>query len=312
MKKIVLLLFVVLGSLFAEFGAGGLKDDPGLAEIEAVEAELEDDIEKEYLKTVEAQKKDMQRFKENPEKVSEWINESEKTNNQQNENDYQSSTEEDYQSEENGYVEGGNLAGTVENPDIFETKTTLKKLVKHNKNYRIIAKSEPFVYIYRWFLLANQVDPNNEKDIPTIFYLVKDSLFENKLADVEEMTYNEDFLPDDDLIDGIYQEYKKWIKYLKPVIDDLDSIQENFYNKVNFFVTPTQGLNIRENPITGIRTSRKTAIPKGKKVSMKYFVKGSGKYFSSGKFNQKWAKVEFKLYGRKFIGWVDMRYLEKY
>ena len=89
-------------------------------------------------------------------------------------------------------------------------------------------------------------------------------------------------------------------------------LQDNFYNKIDFLVTPTRGLNIRENPITGIRTSRKTAIPKGKKVSMKYFVKGPGKYFSSGKFNQKWAKIEVKIHGRKVLGWVDMRYLERY
>jgi len=44
---------------------------------------------------------------------------------------------------------------------------------------------------------------------------------------------------------------------------------------------------------------------------MKYFVKGSGKYFR-GKFNQKWAKIEVKIHGRKVLGWVDMRYLEKY
>ena len=308
MKKIVLLLFIVLGSLFAEFGAGGLKDDPGLAELNALEAQ--------YSKIAKQQKKVMQKYQEAPEKVTEWADSIEQENNDQEDdvgNNFgatDDSDNQDFQTEsETGNNE--NLTGSITKPDIEETKTTLKKLVKHTKNYRKIANSEPFVYMYRWFLLANQVDPNNEKDIPTIFYLVKDSLFENKLADVEEMTYNEDFLPDDDLIDGIYQEYKKWIKYLKPVIDDLDSIQENFYNKVNFFVTPTQGLNIRENPITGIRTSRKTAIPKGKKVSMKYFVKGSGKYFK-GKFDHTWAKVEFKLYGRKFIGWVDMRYLEKY
>ena len=311
MKKIVLLLFVVLGSLFAEFGAGGLKDDPGLAELNALEAQ--------YSKVAKQQKKVMQKYQEAPEKVTEWADSIEQENNDQEDDvgnnfgatdDSDNQDNQDFQTEsETGDNE--NVTGSITKPDIQETKTTLKKLVKHTKNYRKIANSESFVYMYRWFLLANQVDPNNEKDIPTIFYLVKDSLFENKLADVEEMTYNEDFLPDDDLIDGIYQEYKKWIKYLKPVIDDLDSIQENFYNKVNFFVTPTQGLNIRENPITGIRTSRKTAIPKGKKVSMKYFVKGSGKYFK-GKFDHTWAKVEFKLYGRKFIGWVDMRYLEKY
>jgi mRNA-degrading endonuclease HigB of HigAB toxin-antitoxin module len=309
MKKIVLLLFIVLGSLFAEFGAGGLKDDPGLAELNALEAQ--------YSKIAKQQKKVMQKYQEAPEKVTEWADSIEQENNDQEDdvgNNFgatDDSDNQDFQTEsETGNNE--NLTGSITKPDIQETKTTLKKLVKHTKNYRKIANSEPFVYMYRWFLLANQVDPNNEKDIPTIFYLVKDSLFENKLADVEEMTYNEDFLPDDDLIDGIYQEYKKWIKYLKPVIDDLDSIQENFYNKVNFFVTPTQGLNIRENPITGIRTSRKTAIPKGKKVSMKYFVKGSGKYFSSGKFNQKWAKIEVKIHGRKVLGWVDMRYLERY
>ena len=308
MKKIVLLLFIVLGSLFAEFGAGGLKDDPGLAELNALEAQ--------YSKIAKQQKKVMQKYQEAPDKVTEWADSIEQENNDQEDdvgNNFgatDDSDNQDFQTEsETGDNE--NLTGSITKPDIQETKTTLKKLVKHTKNYRKIANSEPFVYIYRWFLLANQVDPSNEKDIPTIFYLVRDSLFENKLADVEEMTYNEDFLPDDNLIDGIYQEYKKWIKYLKPVIDDLDSIQENFYNKVNFFVTPTQGLNIRENPITGIRTSRKTAIPKGKKVSMKYFVKGSGKYFK-GKFDHTWAKVEFKLYGRKFIGWVDMRYLEKY
>ena len=308
MKKIVLLLFVVLGSLFADFGAGGLKDDPGLAELNALEAQ--------YSKVAKQQKKVMQKYQEAPEKVTEWADSIEQENNDQEDdvgNNFgatDDSDNQDFQTEsETGNNE--NLTGSITKPDIEETKTTLKKLVKHNKNYRIIAKSEPFVYIYRWFLLANQVDPNNEKDIPTIFYLVKDSLFENKLADVEEMTYNEDFLPDDNLIDGIYKEYTKWMKYLKPVIDDLEGIQDNFYNKIEFFVTPTRGLNIRENPITGIRTSRKTAIPKGKKVSMKYFVKGSGKYFK-GKFNQKWAKIEVKIHGRKVLGWVDMRYLERY
>ena len=308
MKKIVILLFVVLGSLFAEFGAGGLKDDPGLAELNALEAQ--------YSKIAKQQKKVMQKYQEAPEKVTEWADSIEQENNDQEDdvgNNFgatDDSDNQDFQTEsETGNNE--NLTGSITKPDIEETKTTLKKLVKHTKNYRKIAKSEQFVYMYRWFLLANQVDPNNEKDIPTIFYLVKDSLFENKLADVEEMTYNEDFLPDDNLIDGIYKEYTKWIKYLKPVIDDLEGIQDNFYNKIEFFVTPTRGLNIRENPITGVKKSRVGAIPRGRKISMKYFVKGSGKYFK-GKFNQKWAKVEFKLYGRKFIGWVDMRYLEKY
>ena len=308
MKKIVILLFAVLGSLFAEFGAGGLKDDPGLAELNALEAQ--------YSKIAKQQKKVMQKYQEAPEKVTEWADSIEQENNDQEDdvgNNFgatDDSDNQDFQTEsETGNNE--NLTGSITKPDIEETKTTLRKLVKHNKNYRKIANSEPFVYIYRWFLLANQVDPNNEKDIPTIFYLVKDSLFENKLADVEEMTYNEDFLPDDILIDGIYKEYTKWIKYLKPVIDDLEGIQDNFYNKIEFFVTPTRGLNIRENPITGVKKSRVGAIPKGRKISMKYFVKGSGKYFR-GKFNQKWAKIEVKIHGRKVLGWVDMRYLERY
>ena len=308
MKKIVILLFVVLGSLFAEFGAGGLKDDPGLAELNALEAQ--------YSKVAKQQKKVMQKYQEAPEKVTEWADSIEQENNDQEDdvgNNFgatDDSDNQDFQTEsETGDNE--NLTGSITKPDIEETKTTLRKLVKHTKNYRKIANSEPFVYIYRWFLLANQVDPNNEKDIPTIFYLVKDSLFENKLADVEEMTYNEDFLPDDNLIDGIYQEYTKWMKYLKPVIDDLENIQDNFYNKIDFLVTPTRGLNIRENPITGAKKSRVGAIPKGRKISMKYFVKGSGKYFR-GKFNQKWAKIEVKIHGRKVLGWVDMRYLEEY
>jgi len=163
------------------------------------------------------------------------------------------------------------------------------------------------LYIHRWFQLANQVTSQDEA---TIFYLTKDSQFLTKFAEIEELSVDEDFIPDDEVLDILESEHKKWLSYLNSLVQDFGDINSRFYESANFKVTPKVGLNLRDNPLTGMKIQRLGLLQSGQTISMRYWINGAN--FFNGSFDEKWAKVIIvDKRGYRNIGWVAMRYLKR-
>ena len=294
MKLLIPLILPLL--LFAEFDPTEIDDD--LAEIEA--------LAQEYEQYADEQKEEFQAYKDKrtPNFVKDDIPEER----------YVETSEKVYGNSPNVERTNSNRAssyqksnfGISEKPDFSKTKEILTSdRVLQNPN---IADSEQMLYIQRWFQLVNQV---TQKDESSIFYLLKDSHFNLKLADIEELSVDENFIPDDKLISIIRDEHQKWIDYLSILVDDFGDIDDRFYNNLSFRVIPKVGLNLRDNPLTGTDMLRKTKLKSSSQISMKYFILGSGKFFN-GKFSEKWAKIIVtNRNGQKNIGWVSMRYLGK-
>ncbi len=189
---------------------------------------------------------------------------------------------------------------SVSKPDINE----VTQLIDVNET---IENSDAWTYIQRWFILADQVDPTDEN---TIFYLIYDSEFDSKLANIEELSMDKNFIPDDKLISLLRNQQLKYIEYLKGLIDDLGDIDSKFYKTLDFEVKAKGGLNIRANPLTGLELSRTTNVASAKSIRVKYFISGSGKNFN-GNFVEKWAKVEVSTKDGRILGWANMKYLKK-
>jgi hypothetical protein len=188
---------------------------------------------------------------------------------------------------------------SVSKPDINE----VTQLIDVNET---IENSDSWQYIQRWFILADQV---SSKDENTIFYLIYDSEFDSKLADIEQLSMDKNFVPDDQLISFLRNQQLKYIDYLETIVIDLGDLDSKFYQKLDFKVKAKGGLNIRENPLTGLELSRTTNVASAKSIRVKYFISGSGKNFN-GNFVEKWAKVEVSTKDGRILGWANMKYLK--
>lgn len=193
---------------------------------------------------------------------------------------------------------------SVTKPDLDITLDFIKETSTKKLN-----QLEEFAYIVRWFYLANQV---TVKDEGSIFYLLKDSEFDEKLDGIFNisMEMSEDFIPNSELIKATQKKYEEWNKYLNSIICNFGDIDKKFYSKIEFKATPTKGLNLRENPLTGVKLNSKYILRKGKTVYLKYFTFGTARNFS-GKYSSKWAKVLVPTSKGNKIGWVNLRYLRQ-
>ncbi len=192
----------------------------------------------------------------------------------------------------------------MKKPNINKTIDLLVNKADENEK---ITNSDSWQYLTRWFMLADQVSYDDEN---TLFYLINDSDFESKLADIEELSFDENYVPNDELISALKKSKKEYIEYLKSLVEDFGDIDSRFYEKLSFKVTARNGLSIRENPLTGLELQRTGKMTKATNVRVRYFINGADKTFN-GVFNYQWAKVEISTKEGKVLGWASMKYLQK-
>jgi hypothetical protein len=185
-------------------------------------------------------------------------------------------------------------------PDLDETLSIIGDHITKEVKYL-----EEFAYLIRWFYLADQISSDEEG---SFFYLLNDSDFDEKLDAVFEKSMDEDFIPNSDLTDALEGEKEEWTKYLNSVVCDFGDIDKKFYKKSNFKVKAPNGLNLRENPLTGVKLPSKYVLRKNKMVYLNYFTFGTAKDFD-GTYRSRWAKITVPTSKGNKIGWVNMRYL---
>ncbi|EJF06104.1 hypothetical protein ThvES_00018230 [Thiovulum sp. ES] len=195
--------------------------------------------------------------------------------------------------------------GNGHKPDLDDTLGIIRDEVLKDEK---LQKLEEFAYLIRWFYLADQVTSEEEGGL---FYLLKDSEFDEKIDALFEKSMGDDFIPTaSDLIDAFMGERTKWEKYLKSIVCDFGDIDEKFYSKMKFKVSATKGLNIRENPLTGVKLPSTYVLNRSKTVYLHYFTFGTARDFT-GTYESRWAKISVPTRNGNRVGWVNMAYLRK-
>jgi hypothetical protein len=296
MKTKLFLILFLTSSIF------GFEDDGSIAEIEALVKEYESEKAK-IRRDMDSFSADFKpaeetKVKNTPKVVNVTVEVEKEVETSSEKGNFSSSykTRDEVQKEKS-------RPQSIEKPDLVETVERLNDGIRPD-----VKESEAYNYILRWFILADQVKDDDEG---TLFYLTKDNDLNRKKVEVEELSMDEEtFLPDENLISAIEDEYKKWLSYLKPKIYDLGNIDEKFYAKIDFIVQPKVGLNLRDNPLTGVEENRKIKLSGGNTIRMRYYSLGSGRNFN-GTFKERWAKVLVSTRNGNMLGWVDMQYLRK-